>query len=167
MTINDQKISGEEAEHFIGKNAYYYLRKWTEMEGNALPISMNFDAFVAHFYWAAYRKMYFYSGLTLAILLVAAFADLWFELEKYLIRGMIVLTMILYGAFGNYMYQKHAKNSVITLRKKNFSQNQYKTELIRIGGTSIKSLIILTVCLVISLFIVSLPFAVREVLSRQ
>lgn len=167
MSTEAKEITGDEIASFVGKNSYYYLRKWSEMEKKGSPVSTNWEAFISFFYWAAARKMYQYAGVTIAILLVMAFIDLWFGLNKYLIRGGIVVTMIVYGVFGNYMYKQHTTREIKRLKSKRLAQPQYEDALRQTGGTSVKGVIITTICLAIGTFIIALPYAIREVLSKQ
>ncbi|TAN39400.1 MAG: DUF2628 domain-containing protein [Nitrospirae bacterium] len=167
MRLGDKEITGEETALFVGKNSYYYLRKWAEMEQKSSAISTNWEAFVSFFYWAAARKMYHYVGVTIAVLLVGAFIDLWFGLGKYLMRGGIVVTMVVYGIFGNYMYKHYSTREIKRIKAKKLPPEQYEAALRQSGGTSIKGVIITTICLAIATFIMVLPYAIREVLSKQ
>ena len=112
---NRQGLTKEEAEAFIGNNAYFYMEKWREHGGKTLK-GWNWAAFLIGIEWMAYRKMYVEA--VLAFLAVSA-ASIVLNLLLGLFgvswgfgKALGDLFRLVLGILGNLLYRNKALRSV-------------------------------------------------------
>ena len=116
-----ESISHEEFRAFVGNNSQYYLRnfvKFTLTGTDTFTPTWNWSAFGCTFIWMLYRKMYVQAAVTFVI---------------FCLPGVNIILHIVAGAFGNYLYYKHAKEKILETRPHLAPQDCYPA-LRQIGG---------------------------------
>nr|MBC8420879.1 DUF2628 domain-containing protein [Desulfobacterales bacterium] len=101
---------------FIGANASYYLPKFNKFSVGASSITWHWPACLATFWWLLYRKLYLWvlvffillatSGIISRILTAS-------ELTFWILIAPELISLILFGMFGNYIYYSHAKKKIL------------------------------------------------------
>lgn len=140
--------------HFIGKNADYYLAKWSRMDEKNSKISFNWAAFIFGFSWVAYRKMYTYAALFIVIVGLETFLEYILDFSENASRAITVVIACYFGFFGNYIYKLHAEtktNEIVGQRL----WNEARIELSRQGGTSFVAAIGFVLALVVVILFVA------------
>ena len=103
--------------------------------------------------WMAYRKMYLYTSIFLAMSVIWVFCEYQFEWLSSLGKGVKIAIAVNFGEFGNYYYRFHVEKKVKQISK-TFKSEQINVELEQQGGTSIKSAIgVLVLCLATVFFL--------------
>lgn len=112
---NRQGLTKEEAEAFIGNNAYFYMEEWREHGGKTLK-GWNWAAFFLGIEWMAYRKMYVEAVLTfLAVSVTSIALNLLLGLLGLpwgLGKALGDLFRLVLGILGNLLYRNKALRSV-------------------------------------------------------
>ena len=105
---------------FIGDNADFYTKKFSELWANNTTVAWNWCAFLFAPFWFIYRKMYDYGVIILGsyfLLLLIGF------------RIQFVLSSaasVLFGIFGNQIYLKKLENySNRSMQMSDFERNWY------------------------------------------
>ena len=142
---------------FLEKNQPYYMEKFKTMEKTADKKSWNWSAFLCHFYWMFYRKMYI-EGI---VFIVGNFI---LGLIPFIGWILNIAAWVCCGIFGNYFYYEHTKKKFVEI---SCSDNSMREMLIqKKGGTNIVILILLLVCIPISvLLIYGMLFLTISILS--
>ena len=138
-------LSEAEIRAFVGRNAEFYLRKWSPARrGSGRPKRWNFAAFFLSGLWVPYRKMYRVTLIILGILVAESL------LEEAAIAGGLasermvaslnrligILFSIVCGTFGNAWYLAHAQREIGRIRALGLEDDAYHKALARRGGTS-------------------------------
>ena len=120
----------------------YYIPKFVEFEALNKKVSWNWAAFFFAPYWLAYRKMLGYGILTAIVNMIP-------------LVGLV--TMILFGLYGNYLYYRDTKEEVKqVLLQSNYLNADPKTVLYARGGTSIKNIFIVMAIIFVLVLIIKL-----------
>ncbi len=89
---------------FIGNNAGYYMHEFKKFNCDGIDtfsLTWNWPAFLGGFGWLLYRKMYMWTIIAFALMLM-----------PYL--GLAA--WIAFGAVANYLYYQHAKRKILEVR---------------------------------------------------
>jgi hypothetical protein len=119
LTLENEMIS------YVGENSRYYRDKFNHIRAaeEKFKPSWHWYAFLAPFYWALYRKLWGWSVL---------FFFLSFTWYIFPLFGLIANIVAAISA--NFIYYKHVKNRVFSLKKKGGSS----AKLSELGGASWK-----------------------------
>lgn len=126
-TLHPQvEVTERDLVNFVGDNADRYLRKFKKFNvdgADKFAWTWHWPAFFFGFWWLLYRKLYAWA--VLAFLLV--FFPYW-----------LLVSSFVYGAIGNYLYFKHAKNKIIKYKTAKAPVDPHKAAIAlrRIGGGS-------------------------------
>ena len=93
---------------FLEKNQPYYMEKFKTMEKTADKKSWNWSAFLCHFYWMFYRKMYI-EGI---VFIVGNFI---LGLIPFIGWILNIAAWVCCGIFGNYFYYEHTKKKFVEI----------------------------------------------------
>jgi len=126
---------------FVGKNADYYLARWSSLTGEGVGFS--WPAFFLGGLWLSYRKMY----RNYFILYGVVFGKV--AAENLLFRGLLnmppppILSWIfliamatILGKYGNRWYLMHVQKHIAELRLKGLDEPELVHELAKRGGVS-------------------------------
>lgn len=138
-------------ETFIGKKYAYYTRKWEEAQRKGGIQSWNWPAFFLGFLWMAYRKMYKYCGIFIAVISVETLFELILNLPQAISSGLNIGLAVCFGMFGNYLYKLHVEQKVREISAQG-SPAQINAELARQGGTNVGAAIGFAVLLLVVIF---------------
>ena len=132
---------------FAGIDAEYYLEKWKQIEATGKKITWNWAAFLFHFLWFAYRKMYYYAYILAGLFLIRLSFKFQFDLPWF--AGYLVkyFDWILPGMFGNYLYYHHARRKIIEAKLRNRNPQARQVAIEKMGGGSGKAVIIILLAL--------------------
>jgi hypothetical protein len=96
----------------IGPNADWYLGKWRKMEAGPSWLSWNWPAFLASFFWFAYRRMWLPLAIAVVIFLLTSFIagrDPAFVAPAWL---FLLALAALSGIIGNVLYRRQVTRLV-------------------------------------------------------
>jgi hypothetical protein len=122
----------------IGPNADHYLGTWRRMEGARSWLSWNWPAFLASFFWFAYRRMWLPLAIAVILFLLASFiagrgpsfvAPAWL---------FLLALAIISGALGNALYRGQVARLVA--RAEGLDQPVALAQIGARGGVSIPGL---------------------------
>jgi hypothetical protein len=137
------KITKEEYQAFIGKQADYFLPKWEKFSNKKIT-SFNIYTFFFGFFWMLYRKMYSAFFIVLGILtaegLLEGGISAIFSIPEKTMDGINRLMMIVFGVLsgmlGDWLYFKEAKAKISRIKSLDLDQEEYYNQLRKKGGTS-------------------------------
>lgn len=121
---------------FVGKKYDYYRNKWSEAERKGSINSFNGGALLFGFLWMAYRKMYKFCGIFIAVISVETLLELALNLPTAFSSAINIGVTIGFGVFGNHLYKLHAQQKVREITAQG-TPAQINAELVRQGGTHI------------------------------
>jgi serine/threonine protein kinase len=133
----------DKQEMFIDKNPSYYLAKWKKIERSGNPVSWNWSAFLWLPFWAAYRKMYLYTGLHLLLLgmvslIVNALTDKFTSLNAfYLAITVNTVPWMVFSLLGNAIYRSHVTMKLRQISAKGLGRDREQELIRRTGGTRV------------------------------
>lgn len=128
------EVSETEYEAFIGKKAEYYIGKWAEMEKGHTKMSWNLSAFLFTFLWMLYRKMYFYTLITLGILFGVGIMESLLGVGDIFDAIFSFIFWLSFGIFGNYLYHRYTENKISRIKRECKEDSLLIAELARRGG---------------------------------
>ena len=108
---------------FIIKNRAKYLAKFDKFnyEGvDRFAVTWHWPAFLFNLWWLLYRKLYLWALIAFVVLCIP---------------GLNLISSILFGIAGNYIYYKHAQKKIYALRAFDPSAD-ISSELASIGGVN-------------------------------
>lgn len=147
---------------FIGRNASYYLSKWTpSMYGAPGNPGFNWAAFFLTGFWISYRKMYKFAAIFYgAILLVAIAEELLFvevlgvaEVPGSLDGVFNIVTAVICGFAANRLYLRHADNVISEVSAAGVRGEARLHMLATRGGTSMVAALGIFALYVITTFV--------------
>ncbi|EKQ57914.1 MULTISPECIES: RING finger protein [unclassified Clostridium] len=115
--------SNIDMQNFIGKNLYYFLNKFQDLNRANEKVSWNWASAFLGGYWYAYRKMYLNQLIFYGIWILGSCIPL-----------LWIATIIVSGMFGNYIYKCNAEKHVQIA--KNMDYQIKESYLKEKGGTS-------------------------------
>ena len=130
---------------FIQKNYKFYEKKFKKMEETGKSISWNWSAFFMGIYWMIYRKMYFKAGAFFILSLVASSTP-------YIGSVLNIAVLVGIGMYANALYLDHVEGSIEKV--KILSPNKKDDVIKKIGGTNLRSAIIIYVMQIITIALV-------------
>ena len=130
---------------FIQKNYTFYEKKFLKMQQNGKSISWNWSAFFMGIYWMIYRKMYFKAGAFFILSLVASSTP-------YIGSVLNIAVLVGIGMYANALYLDHVEGSIEKV--KILSPNKKDDVIKKIGGTNLRSAIIIYVMQIITIALV-------------
>ncbi|MCM3042766.1 DUF2628 domain-containing protein [Paenibacillus motobuensis] len=159
-TQQDQIVSDEELELFIGKNAASYLNKWRQAS------HWNWPAFIFGQNWLLYRGMYLYFFLYLLLAptiigIAAVIVSPGYSFSIGACITMLLIGLSLQAAFAciaNRLYLYHAKHKIIAIKQRYPDHREQQEEaIISAGETSLYipialALLPLLLAIVVSMF---------------
>lgn len=152
-TENQEKfpdVAGEEhlEKAFVGGNYDYFRNKWSKSNS-----SWNWAAFLIGFAWLPYRKMYLYSSIFVAVIVLEILFEYAFDLPQAVSNAVNIGIAVTFGMQGNYWYRLHVEKKVKEIRALNSPQNA-KIEVARQGGTNIGAAIGFLIAFILIMFLV-------------
>jgi len=114
-------ISDAEFRAFAVNNPEYYVRTFAKFSKTGIDTftpTWNWSACGFTFIWMLYRKMYVQAAVTFVI---------------FCMPGVNLILHLMVGAFGNYLYYKHAKEKILETRP-HLSEQALYPALTEIGG---------------------------------
>jgi len=117
-------VSIENLKIFVSKNQSYYIPIFQKISslGGRFYASWNWAAFFFPQMWFFYRKMYLYGVIVLL-------ASCVFNLIGWILSGIIA------GVAGNYLYFSHARNGILSLQE-TFPGETISSKVALLGGTN-------------------------------
>ncbi|MCM0647999.1 DUF2628 domain-containing protein [Clostridium swellfunianum] len=145
-------IKLQEAKTFVGKNADYYINKWSILKSSPKRINWNFAAFFLSIFWLGYRKMYNTLLIILGIFIVTDIVQVSIGIDinnaiGYAISGAL-------GVMGNSYYLNHMKKKIFKIKNYSSTEGEYYDMLEKAGGTSWLGVLI-SIAAVVVYFIIS------------
>ena len=127
---------------FIQKNYTFYEKKFSRMQEKNRSISWNWSAFFMGIYWMIYRKMYFKAGAFFILSLVASSTP-------YIGSVLNIAVLVGIGMYANALYLDHIEGSIEKV--KILSPNKKDEVIKKIGGTNLRSAIIIYMMQIIAI----------------
>lgn len=151
-TTNAADLASPSRADFVGKNYDYYQRKW-EIADSRDQLSgfspdaikrrfkmWNWAAFLFSAWWFAFRKMYLYPSIIIAISLVETISVWGFgtpEIPLLFSTLFYLLLNFLFGLYGNALYGEHVDREIQKITASHQGDYaQLKEKLTKRGGTS-------------------------------
>lgn len=135
---------------FVGKNQAYFLDKWENKE--KVVQGYNIAAFFFAFFWLLYRKMYLEVLIAVLVIVVWEFFDSYvlepimsYDVYMAYARVSSILTGVILGMLGNYLYLKSAQRKINNIEAQGYSESELFEKVEKAGGTSILSVIIVLI----------------------
>jgi Protein of unknown function (DUF2628) len=159
-------LSEAEIRAFVGRNAKYYLRKWSAPLGDfAQATGFNWAAFLLSGFWILYRRMYRVALIAFSIVAVPAVVTGIPEAAGLADQGTIKALnavgnlcgfafAIVCGNFGNAWYLAHTKRQIAQVRELGLAEEAYLRALARRGGTSFFGALGLFALFLVAIYIV-------------
>ncbi len=133
---------------FIVCNRAKYLAKFEKFnyEGiDRFAVTWNWPAFFFNSCWFLYRKLYLWALIAFVVLCISIFNFIF-----------IILSGILFGFLGNYLYYKHAQKKIYALHAFDPSAD-ISSELARIGGVNRWAMVLgITISVITMIVIIAL-----------
>ena len=121
---------------FVGKKYVYYQRKWAQLRQNPTAFSFNVAAFLFGVLWMAYRKMYLYAWIFIAILFIETLVEIIFDVSDKLSNAITIGFYVVCGTQSNTLYKYHVEKKIKEITA-TVPPEQLDAELIKRGGTSV------------------------------
>ena len=143
---------------FVGPNYGFYARRWAQAERFGGMISWNWAAFFLGLFWLAYRKMYLYCGvvIALALFMTGMAQAMRIPPEQVQLWQMYIAPIfsMLMGFFGNWLYRLHAERKIRQITASSASNPQLTPLLLaQQGGASLVSVLaVIAVMMMASIF---------------
>jgi hypothetical protein len=103
----------EDLQAFIQARSYYYIPKWESFDPTlkrVAPGTFNWAACLLNVFWMAYRRMYLFVIILVAVEAVCfSILEFFFRLPTSVTNSVGIATMILLGRYGNSIYRKHVE----------------------------------------------------------
>ena len=118
----DGIISKKNIIDFLGKNQEEYIQKFQKFHhktSDYYSLSWNWSAFLFHFWWFLYRKLYLWAFFDIIIGILIVFI----QLNVVIKYGIWIFISFFYGLTGNYIYYKYVKSNVTDVRREKWSDN--------------------------------------------
>ena len=180
----DEEIDGVSAKElavFVGNNSFYYLPRMKEIQKEEKTASWNWSAFLFHFMYFFYRKMYALGALIMSMYIVSAVPGVIFEFKRMAYSSIDFLPaelqalgrianicsflfwgiQALCGLFANYLYTQKTFKTISKIKKKGYNENsaEYVNELSKKGRTNRRIIgVILGLYIVLNIFLVQFFF---------
>lgn len=151
LAVPSPRASEKEAllRTFVGPNYGYYFRKWAEAERKSKQNTWNWAAFFLCLWWLAYRKMYGYAGLYLAILALAAIGDFACNLNSSLSSCIKLALAIIFGLNGNRWYRLRAEQRIRQIAPSDAADEVTRSCVAQAGGTSGWAVVLFTIAFIV------------------
>lgn len=134
------KVPVDSSKTFVGHNGTYYDENWRWMDWRGTRRSWNWPAALSLGHWFAFRRLYSFAGLYLALLAGLAAATV----NDIPILAVVVLTLVivgLAGIYGNTLYFLAFRRAVDHVTKTGKgSYEELRSQLANAGGTSVLGL---------------------------
>ena len=121
---------------FVGPNYQYYSRKWVKAEQKSKKNTWNWAAFFLYPWWAAYRKMYGYASLCLAVIALAAICDFALGLNASISNCIGLALALAFGLNGNRWYRLRAEQRIKQIAPAGAADEATRSRVAQAGGTS-------------------------------
>ena len=145
----------EELQAFIQARSYYYIPKWQSFDPTLkriAPGTFNWAACLLNVFWMAYRRMYLFVIILVAIgYSIGGSIELIFGLRTSLTNYLGIAMMILLGRYGNSIYRKHVERKIRQIKTK-ISPEYWSQAFRDSGGTSLWAPIPLIILQLLTLF---------------
>ncbi|MDI1298014.1 DUF2628 domain-containing protein [Methylotenera sp.] len=119
---------------FVGKNYGYYQRKWLLAHGSIK--GFNVAAFFLGVVWMVYRKMYLYTAIVMALLIIDVLIETYFPLPEALGKAITWGIYATFGILGNMIYKSHVDKKLNEISTA-FPPEQVSAELAKQGGVNL------------------------------
>ncbi len=137
-----------------GKKEDYYLHKWSKGDR-----SWNWAAFFLSIFWLGYRKMYKPLFMMFTIFLMMDIVFILSGIDSTSFNNAIgIVVSITLGAWGNYLYRRHAVKNINLLTENNMSHEELQRVIELRGGSSWKGVWGVVGLLIIYILLVMLIF---------
>lgn len=142
---------------FIGRNYDFYAAKWAIANAKHSPTSWNWAAFFLGVGWMAYRKMYKFSFIFIALLCAETIAEYMFKVPAGISAAVNLGVAMTFGLLGNSWYQQHVRQKVDAISR-TLPPQLVATELGRQGGTHVGGALLMLLAWFAIIFAVVLVF---------
>ncbi len=122
------------AQMFVGKNYEYYQRKWQLVPGAIKGFSV--AAFFLGVVWMVYRKMYLYTAIVVALLILDGVLEAYFPLPDSVSKALTYGIYAAFGIMGNTMYKAHVDKKIKEISA-TFPPEQVHAEIAKQGGVNL------------------------------
>jgi len=116
---------------FVNQNYPYYARKWRQVD------SWNWAAFFVGVGWMAYRKMYLYSWIFIAAVIVETILEIVLGVSGRLSNAINLGIAAFVGSQGNSLYKAHVETKVREIAPAGAQDEATRIRLAREGGTNV------------------------------
>ncbi|NSL55752.1 DUF2628 domain-containing protein [Uliginosibacterium aquaticum] len=130
LDLQEQRLA-----NFVGAKYPFYRDKWAAAALKRQPTSWNWAAFVLGLSWLAYRKMYAYCAIFIAIIGLETLLELVIGLPDSLSYAMNIGTSVMFGLYGNTLYRHFAQGRIAAIETAGGRPEQIDAEITRAGGT--------------------------------
>lgn len=151
---------------FIGRNYDLYAAKWALANAKKSPTSWNWAAFFLGVGWMAYRKMYKFSFIFIAVLALETIVEYLLKLPVGISVAVNMGVAVTFGLLGNSWYLLHVRQKVDEISR-TLPPQLVESEPRRQGGThvGVALLVMLTWVMVISAVVLVFDDSVQEELT--
>ena len=119
---------------FVGKSYEYYQRKFELAPGSIK--GFNVAAFFLGVVWMVYRKMYVYTAIVVALLIIDAVLETYFPLPEAVGKAITWGVYAAFGILGNMMYKAHVDKKVKEISTA-YPPEQVNEQLAKQGGVNL------------------------------
>jgi hypothetical protein len=120
---------------FVGPNYQYYSAQWRREETRRY--TWNWAATFLGLGWLAYRKMYRYAAIFLAVVVGEILCEVAFDLSGSVENVLNLALFLTLGRIGNHLYKVHAEKSAAEIIGPGPLTESVKVRLSAQGGTSV------------------------------
>ena len=133
-------VQRDEMTAFVGKNADYYLSRWTPLLEGENWTAFNWAAFCFSGFWLPYRKMYKAAVIFFGIILLESILEgrlFGGETNRERERVVGLVAAMVCGGYGNRWYLSHVKKVISQIRAQELPGNAFVDAISKRGGTSV------------------------------
>ena len=142
---------------FIGRNYDLYAAKWALANAKKSPTSWNWAAFFLGVGWMAYRKMYKFSFIFIAVLALETIVEYLLKLPVGISVAVNMGVAVTFGLLGNSWYLLHVRQKVDEISR-TLPPQLVESERRRQGGTHVGWALLMMLAWVVVISAVVLVF---------
>ena len=142
-SIKEDEIKRRELNEFIGNNCEKYREKFYKMENGIKRVTFNWCSFLFGSFWFAYRKLYLYAAIYIAINLSLQWLTSYNYIKTTFSNLVSFGLWFLSGFLGDLLYMRYVNKHL--KKSEQFDDDQKFYYYKRKGGTSILSIFIVLI----------------------